>query len=509
MQTELIVLAALLIAFASGCVWLLLDRGTRKSRLALTQRDLEEAARRVAVLEADIERSRADAEVQLARADGLDIERATLVTELNAERRAREQAGVAAEELRAREIAAFRTSEEQHRAELEKRLGQAEERFRNVFGNLAGESLGRSTRQLVQLAEQQLGKQHAEQRQSLEKLVSPITETLRRADTKLADLEKQRVEAQAKLIEQISLLGERSGALGEETRRLSAALRKPQVRGRYGEIQLERVAELAGMTPYCDFDTQSSASDADGSRQRPDMVVRLPNSRVIAVDAKTNIEPYLDAIEADDSAEQAEHLARFARGVLEQAQALARKSYWSNYEGAPEFCVMFIPGDQFIDAAFEREPKLLELAAESSILLASPSTLIGLLRAVAVGWREKRLTDSAHELLALGRELHDRSAQVFRYTSEVGKHLDRCVNAYNTLVGSLDTRLLPTLRRFEDEGAKSAKELVEAKRLRVAARSPSAPLPEAGRSSVGGESPSAPDDRDGSQSSPPPAATAR
>jgi DNA recombination protein RmuC len=185
----------------------------------------------------------------------------------------------------------------------------------------------------------------------------------------------------------------------------------------------------------------------------------MPNGRALAIDAKTNIEAYLDAIEASDPDEAQRQLDRFARHVAEQAEALAKKDYWSSIDGCFDFVVMFVPGDQFIDAALERRPQLLDLAAQRGVILASPSTLIGLLRAVYLGWREKSLSDSARELFELGKELHERAATALGYAAEVGKAISRSQELYNRFVGSVDARLMPTLRRFEERGAASAREL--------------------------------------------------
>jgi len=450
---------------------------------ALLRQELEGVRAEAARVESELRSACERAEREERRADELDIARATLaernealqrsgrerVEELN---RAHQQRLADVQRLYDEKLEAIRSGEKQYREDLERRLEEANKRIHEAFEATAGKALDTSAERLLKLAKEQFTAQHSEQKQSIEKLVSPISETLKRTDEKLSHLEKQRLEAQTKLMENIGSLHEGSRSLTEETRRLSTALRKPQVRGQYGEVQLERVAELAGMTSYCDFDTQASVETTDGSRQRPDMVVRLPNGRCIVVDAKTNIEPYLEALETDDPDEQQRHLDRFAKGVLTQAQALSKKSYWSGFEGSPEFCVMFIPGDQFIDAALEREPKLLELAAEQNILLASPSTLIGLLRAVAVGWREKSLSDSAKELFELGRELHERAAKVLELTCDVGRHLDRATGSYNKLVGSMESRLVPTLRKFEETGAKSSKSLSEPTALEGTPREP-------------------------------------
>ncbi|TVQ32577.1 MAG: DNA recombination protein RmuC [Phycisphaeraceae bacterium] len=356
------------------------------------------------------------------------------------------------------------------------------EHMRDSFRSLAGEALQSSNEQFLALAkktfEAERERSQAEidkRRDAVDQLVKPIAETLKKTDEKLAALEKERGAAYAGLTEQVRAIAESNQYLRQETNKLVQALRKPQVRGRYGEIQLERVAEIAGMRSYCDFATQASSRDDDGRLLRPDMVVRLPNERVIAVDAKCNIEAYLDAIEAQTPEDADRHLDRFARHVADQAQALGKKEYWARFDGSAEFVVMFIPGDQFIDAALQRRGDLLELAAERGVIIASPSTLIGLLRAVHVGWREKSLSDSAQELFKLGRELHERAAVALDHADSLGKAIRATVERYNRFVGSVDSRLIPTLRKFEEGGAKSGRELSELPMVDVDVRAAEVP----------------------------------
>lgn len=445
----LVVVSVIALVLTCVCVALFAERVKRAREAGVLERE----ARRAETLEASVRHER-------ARADEAELDRTRL------EERARSQA-----ESHERELAGLRERERSHREEIEKRLAQANEQMRDVFKASAQDAVDVSAKRMLDLANKRFGEQHDRNTRALSDLVRPISETLEKTDKKINELEKARVDSSASLKQQLEDLGVRSEALTDETRRLTQALRKPQVRGRYGEVQLERVAELAGMTSYCDFDTQATSEAGDGSRTRPDMVVKLPNGREIAVDAKTNIEPYLDALEAEDADEQSRHMERFAEGVLAQAKELSGKRYWANYDGSPEFCVMFIPGDQFIDAALERKPKLLELAASENILLASPSTLIGMLQAVAVGWREHSLSEAAGELFDLGKQLHERAAVVMEHTAEVGRHLDRTTRSYNKLVGSIETRLTPTLRRFEESGAKGAKEVAEIKQIETRARS--------------------------------------
>lgn len=377
---------------------------------------------------------------------------------------------------------------------LEARLGEAQDRekreaerfqeqirtLKESFNALAGEALKHSNTQFLELAKQTFEKHHErtnasveEKQKAVDALLKPIQEALKKTDEKLGAMEKERVGAYEGLLAQVRQMQESGRLLTERTGDLVKALRKPQVRGRYGEIQLERVAELAGMRPYCDFTTQTSSRDDDGNLHRPDMTVRLPNGRAVVVDAKCNIEAYLDAIEAEEPEQIDAHLERFARHVAEQVKKLSDKRYWKTEDGSAEFVVMFVPGDQFVDAALARRPSLLDAAAEQGVIIASPSTLIGLLRAVHVGWREKRLSDSAEELFTLGRELHDRVGKVVEYIGSLGKAIDAARERYNRLVGSVESRVMPTLRRFEEKGAASSKAIDEVKPLDGSTRVPS------------------------------------
>lgn len=412
-----------------------------------------------------------------AKLDAANVDAARL-NERCAQAEARRVADVGAVEqaYRARQEEAERAQREE-RTRYEQRLVEMKESFQQAIHATAAEALKRSSEHLLKIADDKFKGQQVEAHQEMEArklavegLVKPIAETLRKTDERLGLMERQRAESFGRLDENLRVVIEASDKLRKETGNLVQALRKPQVRGRYGEVQLRRVAELAGMRDYCDFSEQTSSRDDEGTLKRPDMVVKLPNGRAIAVDAKTNIEAYLDAVDAATPEDAERHIDRFARHVLEQAEALGKKEYWARVDGTLDFVVMFIPGDQFVDAALSRQPKLLEFAAEKNVIIASPSTLIGLLRAVHVGWREKRLTDNAQELFTLGRELHERAAKALELIGDVGGAITSATNAYNKLVGSVDSRLMPTLRKFEEAGAKSEKLLEEPKAVEANVR---------------------------------------
>lgn len=364
-------------------------------------------------------------------------------------------------------VAAMWLLRERYRLAAERELAQrrledaavSETRMRESFRALAAETLQASSAQFLQLAERTLAARETKaaaemdkRKSAVDQLVKPIEAALKRTEGELRKLERERTKAYVGLKTEVKGIAASNAELSRETAKLARALGKPNVRGRYGEIQLQRVAELAGMQAYCDFAVQAKVRDAEGRLKRPDMIVRLPNERVLAVDAKTSLDAYVEALAASAPEKQKELLQQFADHVARQSGELSKKAYWRDFSESPEFVVMFIPGDQFVDAALEHRPDLIELCAERNVILASPSTLIGLLRAVHVGWHEKRLSDSARELFELGRELHERAARAMGHAEQLGASLDTTLRRYNKFVASVDSRLIPTLRKFEERG---------------------------------------------------------
>ncbi len=288
--------------------------------------------------------------------------------------------------------------------------------------------------------------------------VRPLAESLSRFDTAMRSMEAARERAFGGIEQQLRYVSQGTTQLQKETGALVTALRTPHVRGRWGELTLRRVAELAGMVDRCDFFEQGTLSTAEGGRIRPDMVVRLPGGRTVIVDAKVALTAYLDALSAGDEAGRRAHLARHSRQVSKHVEQLSDKSYWAQFQPAPEFVVLFLPGDQFLSAALEHNERLLEEAIERGILLATPSTLIAILKGVGFGWRQERMAENTEEIRRLARELFERASGFVEHLRATGRTLEKTVEAYNRSVGSIDTRLMPALRKFKEMGATAAAE---------------------------------------------------
>lgn len=478
-MTAWLITALVVLALVAGGViaWLLAARARLGERAASLTRERDDLLAEAARREAQIDTLRQAADTAGSKLAGLAAESAALTERARAQESAHADALAALVDRHRVELEAEQRSAAAYRAELERRLGQMREEFKQAIDASAARALQRSGEQLLELAAQRFASDQEKargeldaRRTAVEALVKPIADSLGQTRERLDQLGRSSAESSARLSEQVDQVRRAGEGLRSETSRLTQALRSPHIRGRYGEVVLERVLEVAGLREYCDLATQSSSRDDEGRLARPDAVVRLPNGRSIAVDSKANLDAYLDAVNADDEAEAERHLDRFARHVTEQVKALADKRYWSRFTDSPEFVVMFMPGEQLLDAALRRRTDLIELAAQSNVVLATPSTLIGLLRAVALGWREKQVGEGARELAELGRKLHERAAKILEETAAVGRGITTAANAYNALVGTLEGRLMPTLREFEERGAKSDKSLKEPPLVEVTVR---------------------------------------
>jgi len=361
-------------------------------------------------------------------------------------------------------------------------LRQAQDSLGDTMKALAADALATNNQSFLELAKIQLEQlqqrttQELEQRkQAVEHMVDPIRESLQKVDGKLQQLEIARTSAYSELTVQVRELAETQNQLRSETGNLVSALRdRPNVRGRWGEIQLRRVVEMAGMLEHCDFETQVNVATEDG-RLRPDLIVKLPGSKTVVVDAKFAGQAYLESLSARNDEERGLKLRDHARQVRDHIAKLSGKSYWAQFDSAPEFVVLFIPGETFLSAALEHDPSLIEEGVNQQVILATPTTLIALLRAVAYGWRQETIAESAKAISDLGRELYGRLATLTEHFAKVGRGLETAVRSYNETVGSLETRVLPSARKFRDQGISPASELAELPALERGVRPVTAP----------------------------------
>jgi DNA recombination protein RmuC len=349
-------------------------------------------------------------------------------------------------------------------AEQAASLERAQSSLKAAFQEMAQDSLARNNKLFLELAEQKFNTHEARanadlsaKEKAVEGLIKPIHEALNKTREQIDALEKTRAQAYGSIKTEIEKMSSSQQLLRDETSKLVTALRRPEVRGQYGELTLRRLVELAGMVNHCDFEEQVNVTDIEGKQYRPDMIVRLPDDGILVVDAKTPMDAYLSAVEANDDVARKAALLRHSKNVSERIKELASKAYWSQFERSPDFALLFIPGDQFLTAALDQNPNLLEEALRQKVMLVTPTSLMALLKVVAYGWLQLSLAENAEEIKKLAEDLYDRMGTFTNHLGQVGKQLESSVKSYNRAIGSLESRVLPAARRFTELGVQPGK----------------------------------------------------
>lgn len=353
---------------------------------------------------------------------------------------------------------------------------QSRRELENSFQALAAQALDKNSESFLKLATERLDRKSTEHDSLLEKksdqfkqIVEPLMTSVKKLEDDMNKVEKERTQQFGKITEQLKFVTEASDNLRKEATSLSSALRRPEVRGSWGEMQLRRVVELAGMSAYCDFDEQVSVRK-EGQLQKPDMLVHLPNERVLVIDSKAVLDAFLDAVEADDPEKKKDALIRHARNLRSRVKDLSKKSYWDQFENTPDFVVLFVPNEALLAAAVEVDRDILEDALAEKIIISTPTTLVALLKAVAYGWQQDKVAENAQQVILAAKELYERMGPWMKYLSDVGIKLNASVKSYNDCIGSLDRRVIPSVKRMKELGLHEASDFVEPNEIELNSR---------------------------------------
>ncbi|MGD0769320.1 MAG: DNA recombination protein RmuC [Tepidisphaeraceae bacterium] len=367
-----------------------------------------------------------------------------------------------------RNLAAARTqfaAAERNLVEQRELISHAQEQLRLAFSSASAEALARNNEAFLQLAKERFATISAEavgsldqRKEQIDAMLRPLRELMDQYQLRVGEIEKSRVESYSMLREQLGTLAETQRTLNTQTSQLVTALSRPTVRGQWGEISLRRLVELAGLTNKCDF-VEQGIVDGEQGRLKPDMVVSLPGQRDVVIDCKTSLDAFLDAAAATDEDTRRSHLQRHAQQVRSRARELSGKSYWSQFSRSPEYVIMFLPGEAFLYAAVEQDASLVEDCIRNHVLLATPTTLIALLKTIEFGWRQEAISENAEQIRSLGVELYERIGTILGHVAKLGSNLNSAVVSYNQTIGSLESRVLPTTRKMAELGAHTGKEL--------------------------------------------------